>query len=721
MGIDEGSNEMSIQAIEEHSQHNLSRLLVDGTSTAGGGVSMRDFTRGLSRLIVATVALATVAAALVGVSSQVATAQIADLDADLCATTYKPSADAGSRTEADCRTIVAWRNSVVSNTNSVIGSTHEMALWGAGSQEKFNTWGGLTVSDINGELVITGVDLRNKGLAGSLPGELPDLKVLRLRSNFLTGELPAWVYTSTSLEILELAYNRFSGAIAGERFNAPELAHLILGANRFSGALPNFDLTKLPKLRNLVLSRNLLSGSIPAGWSGFADGRGMQRLDIAYNNISGNLPAWISNLKFADFPAPSWTAFRPSYWHYTINWQNNRICVPASLVIPEYRKLNGTVGQVVMYLEPQRCPDSRAGIIKPVENLQTEVVDVQVDANGRPATDQYAGEMVATVKGLRVTWDRPADFLPEQSSNVKWLYSVWSYLSVPTSDNEVPQQDGSTFYRYCPPNLLRAGTPFLTTETTFEVIIIRNNCSITDPNTLYDPTKYTVDIATTFALRVPWSPSVPIIYNAVVYTGAVGVQGPWGIYMADDDQKTYRDVANVARLANNLNIWVWDAANQIWIERDQLDQDFSSLNLDPGTALAFQRRVPLSWLAEAGLSTADEDTPVQLENGWNIISAGGDATRPSGNTGAFFIDETTLIDCGSSQGVIAIMRYSARSESFDAELPCHPSVEASLTSNPNIGTIEEIEEADTLFMYFRSVLPVTIQWDTDKYVVPTTS
>ena len=695
-----------------------------GRAQRGGVAWMRGFT--FPRLLGMVVVLVVGAVGLVGVSTQPATAQIADLDPDLCATTYKPSADAGSRTEADCRTLIAWRNTVVNHPNSVIGATHPMRLWGTGSQTTFDTWkdasGEPMVSDVNGTPVITEIDLRNSGLAGSLPGELPDLKVLRLRSNFLTGELPAWVYTSTSLEILELAYNRFSGAIAGERFNAPELAHLILESNRFSGTLPNFNLTRLPKLRNLILSRNLLSGPIPAGWSGFADGRGMQRLDIAYNNISGNLPAWISNLKFANFPAPSWTAFRPAYWHYTVNWQNNRICVPASLVIPEYRKLNGTVGQVMMYLEPQRCPDSRAGIIKPVENLQTEVVDVQVDANGRPATDQYAGEMVATVKGLRVTWDRPADFLLEQSSNVKWLYSVWSYLSVPTSDNEVPQQDGTTSYRYCPQDRLRAGTPFLTTETTFEVIITRNNCNITDPNTLYDPTKYTVDIATTFALRVPWSPSLPtFIYNAVVYTGAVGVQGPWGIYMADDDQKTYRDVANVARLANNLNIWVWDAANQIWIERDLQDQDFSSLNLDPGTALAFQRRVPLSWLAEAGLSTADEDTPVRLENGWNVISAGGDVTRPSGNTGAFFLDDS-LRDCDSLQGAIVIMRYSASSESFDAELPCHPSVEADMARDTGIGTISEIEEADTLFIYFRSVLPVTIQWDaTNNKYIPTTS
>ena len=96
-----------------------------GRAQRGGVAWMRGFT--FPRLLAATVVLVVGAVGFVGISTQLATAQIADLDPDLCATTYKPSAGAGSRTEADCRTIVAWRNSVVNHPDSVIGGTHQMA------------------------------------------------------------------------------------------------------------------------------------------------------------------------------------------------------------------------------------------------------------------------------------------------------------------------------------------------------------------------------------------------------------------------------------------------------------------------------------------------------------------------------------------------------------------------------------------------------------------
>ena len=61
------------------------------------------------------------------------------------------------------------------------------------------------------------------------------------------------------------------------------------------------------------------------------------------------------------------------------------------------------------------------------------------------------------------------------------------------------------------------------------------------------------------------------------------------------------------------------------------------------------------------------------------------------------------------------MRYDTASGQFDAELPCHPRAEARLTSSDSIGTIDSLEEADILFIYFRTVLPVTVHWATDKY------
>ena len=192
--------------------------------------------------------------ALLAVVAPGASAQIADLDPDLCATTYKPTANAGTKTEADCRTIVAWRNTVVNHPDSVIGADHPMALWGTGAQTKFNTWAGLKVEIVNGERVLTTIDMSRRSLGGPLPGSLPYVTEIYLWTNFLSGELPAWIYSSSTLQILSLGDNRLSGEVSA--FTAPNLGILNLYTNRFSGSLPAFDLPNMPTLRVVSFDHN---------------------------------------------------------------------------------------------------------------------------------------------------------------------------------------------------------------------------------------------------------------------------------------------------------------------------------------------------------------------------------------------------------------------------------------------------------------------------------
>ena len=293
--------------------------------------------------------------ALLAVVAPGASAQIADLDPDLCATTYKPTANAGTKTEADCRTIVAWRNTVVSHPESIIGADHPMALWGTGAQTKFNTWNRLWVTLVNGERVLTGISMNERSLGGPLPGSLPYVTEIYLRGNFLTGGLPTWIYSSPSLYILDLGTNRLSGELSA--FTAPNLGLMYLNANRFSGSLPAFDLPNMPTLRIVSFYRNFFSGVIPPSWSGFADGRGVQRIEIGYNNISGNVPGWVSNLKFANAPVPDWSKAQ-SYYYYSLLWNNNKLCIPSNFVTPTYKQLDGSNARVMMHWQPQRCPTS---------------------------------------------------------------------------------------------------------------------------------------------------------------------------------------------------------------------------------------------------------------------------------------------------------------------------------------------------------------------------
>ena len=625
----------------------------------------------LAKLWVSLSALAVVAASLAAIAvSQPATAQISPLDPDLCATTYKAHSHHGDRSEADCRTIVAWRNAVVSNSNSVIGSNHALRLWGTGAQTAFSKWSGLGVYVDDGQRVITQMRFSSSGLAGPLPGRLPKMQWMTLDTNRLTGGLPAWIYTASELKWLDLRHNRLSGTITGSAFNTPKLVNLLLLQNRFSGPVPNFNFTRLPKLTDLRLSSNNFTGTIPAGWSVLLE-RGMQRLQVAQNSISGNLPNWVSNLKFANSFTPSYIGVGPNNDYY-IDFRYNRLCLPSSFTLPTYRKLNGRYANVQAYFGNNQCPGGQTPAA--LDPPRAENVGFQtVDASGNPTSSNPVG--------LKVTWRRPSDVDGPLS------YTVALQIDVPAHSNFFP---GTNRYRYCLGEDFDIDPVGPNSLEQHEVTITGDQCNRAEAG--FDPTRYTAFVSIETPSAFP---------------------NDWSVYIADDAQITYRDVAYVLGLDDQKSIYHWDAVNQIWQQRSPLQQDFTLLNLEPGLALAIEKRAPVEWLPLAGLSTADADTPVQLQNGWNVISAGGSAERGDDEDGAFFIADT-LVDCSSTQGVITILRNIPGTQRFDIELPCHPSRETSIIQSQAYSAIEEIEELDTLFIYFRSVLPVTINWDEDN-------
>ena len=616
--------------------------------------------------------------------SQPATAQLQPLDPALCATTYKPTANAGPLTEADCRTIVAWRNAVVSNPGSTIGANHPMALWGTGAYTKFTDWKdpndsrrGIHFATVQGELVVTKVHLTKWNLAGPLPGKLPYITTITLDKNFLTGGIPSWIYGAQNLEWLDLRNNRLSGTITGSAFNTPKLVNFLVQHNRFSGPVPNFNFVNMPKLTDLRLTNNGFSGPFPASWNTLAtDGRGWQRLQVARNNITGAMPSWISNLKFANSFTPPQIAVTGDHPYY-VDFRHNRLCIPSNFVLPSFQKLNRDSAPVQAYFGNNNCPTGQpANSLNspPGENVQFEPVNASGTSTSQNPT------------GLKITWSRPSGVTGTLT------YTVKLHLAVSAQDNLVQGR-----YLYCLGENFRIPPIGPNLDTELEVTVTRDDCLLADRSIAFDPTKYTASVSTS-----------TVIGGAIV-EGQPGVSNAWSVYMADDAQKTYRDVASVLGLDYQRNIWRWDAVNQIWQLRNQDQQDFTSLNLEPGSALAIEQRVPVSWLPLAGLSSADADTPVALQNGWNVISAGGSAERGN-EDGAFFIDDS-LIECDSAQGAIAILRNVPGTQRFDIELPCHPSSERAFTRGQAYRTIGEIEELDTLFIYFRSVLPVTISWD----------
>ncbi|XP_066344941.1 receptor protein kinase TMK1-like [Miscanthus floridulus] len=144
---------------------------------------------------------------------------------------------------------------------------------------------------------VDNLDLKNAGLAGTLPPSLSSLAALRglsLQGNRLTGALPSFRGMS-ALQRAFLNDNDFDG-IPGDFFDGglADLLDISLSnnqrLNKSSGgwALPPALADSAPQLQVLSLDNCSLSGGIP-GFLGRLTG--LQNLTLSYNNLSGPVPA----------------------------------------------------------------------------------------------------------------------------------------------------------------------------------------------------------------------------------------------------------------------------------------------------------------------------------------------------------------------------------------------------------------------------------------------
>lgn len=132
--------------------------------------------------------------------------------------------------------------------------------------------------------------LSDNRLSGTIPGTLGNLtrlEMLDLASNNLFGEIPHELQNLRSLQTLNLAANDLSGALMVGLFNhTPDLGVIRLGSNRLTGGIPA-SIASLSKLKILVLQKNLLSGPIPLGLSAC---KNLETLSLAVNNFTGTVP-----------------------------------------------------------------------------------------------------------------------------------------------------------------------------------------------------------------------------------------------------------------------------------------------------------------------------------------------------------------------------------------------------------------------------------------------
>ncbi|XP_074575983.1 receptor-like protein EIX2 [Curcuma longa] len=198
-----------------------------------------------------------------------------------------------------------------------------------------NMNGNLPISMKNLTELIT-LDLGSNEFTGGIPSsighELPNLKVLSLRSNRFHGHIPPQLSNLSSLQILDLSHNSFLGTIpptfgnfSSIRISPKRLGKIVnvgsyketillvtknresfygellsimttldLSDNNLSGQIPE-QITSLLGLWNLNLSGNHLTGEITHKFSQLIE---LESLDLSRNQLSGSIPPALSNLTF---------------------------------------------------------------------------------------------------------------------------------------------------------------------------------------------------------------------------------------------------------------------------------------------------------------------------------------------------------------------------------------------------------------------------------------
>ncbi|KAK9669746.1 hypothetical protein RND81_13G151700 [Saponaria officinalis] len=160
--------------------------------------------------------------------------------------------------------------------------------------------------------------LSDNKLGGSLPsllGELINLQHLDLSSNGFGGKIPTSLAKLSDLTHLDLSVNRLSGLIPDFVGHLTKIEHLDISSNTIHGTV--YGIGNLSKLSFLDLSFNNLKLDSSFNWrprftlevfrvhsckinTGFPlwlrNQTQIERLDLSYTGISGELPQWLWNM-----------------------------------------------------------------------------------------------------------------------------------------------------------------------------------------------------------------------------------------------------------------------------------------------------------------------------------------------------------------------------------------------------------------------------------------
>ncbi|KAH0698171.1 hypothetical protein KY289_015653 [Solanum tuberosum] len=139
------------------------------------------------------------------------------------------------------------------------------------------------------------LDLHTNYFVGELPPsfmKLVNLQYFLVQGNSLSGKIPTFIANWTQLDTLDLLGNNFEGPWPKEISSLESLIYLALSNVVTRGSAYDFpDLSRMTWLQDLTLRKCSLRGPIPGYiW----ELKELQNLDLSFNELSGQLPNFIS-------------------------------------------------------------------------------------------------------------------------------------------------------------------------------------------------------------------------------------------------------------------------------------------------------------------------------------------------------------------------------------------------------------------------------------------
>ncbi|KAJ1264125.1 hypothetical protein BS78_09G238500 [Paspalum vaginatum] len=279
--------------------------------------------------------------------------------------------------------------------NSLVGNDPLRSLGKLPSLQVIN----LVRNNVSATLQNTGVcdnnmrelHLRSNQLSGRIPAslfELPRLEYLDLSENLFQGHIPLSPYAniSSSLWALKLSENNISGAFYFFWLrNCKMLEKIELSGNsglsidvEFHGIVPPFQ------LRSLMLSGCNVDNSIIVGPNFLCTQRHLQMLDLSHNNLTGSIPNWIyanmATLVYLDIADNSLIGSIDPMWQHqsalqminiSRNYLAGQLPTNSSSVLPNLLVLYASNNIIPGHVPPSFCNISSMAIIDLSNNKVT--------------------------------------------------------------------------------------------------------------------------------------------------------------------------------------------------------------------------------------------------------------------------------------------------------------------------------------------------------------